>query len=226
MKQMKRLTKSLMFMILTMFMTMASVFAQVDKEYVKVTNERAKKIVNKLDIDDQSKAVRVQDIIAIQYRDLNAIHENRDLSQSKIKSDYKENKVQLDKHLEKLKRKTDKKVASLHKNFLRKLSKEIGPDKIDKIKDGLTYDVMPITYTGYVEMLPLLTDKQKSQLFDFLKEAREIAMDKGSSKEKHAVFGQYKGKINNYLSAEGVETKIAREVWEKKLKERQSASQK
>jgi hypothetical protein len=213
-------------MILAMLVFTKSIYAQkVDPEYIKVTNERAKKIVSKLDIDNELTASKVQDIIATQYQDLNVIHENKDISQSKIKADYKENKVQLDKRLDKLEKNTNKKVASLHKKFINKLSKQIGPDKIDEIKDGLTYGVVPITYTGYVEMLPLLTDKQKKHILDLLIEAREIAMDKGSSKEKHAVFGQYKGKINNYLSAEGVEMKRAREVWENKLKERQAASQ-
>jgi hypothetical protein len=34
-------------------------------------------------------------------------------------------------------------------------------------------------------------------------------MDAGTSKEKHAWFGKYKGKINNYLSAEGYNMKLA-----------------
>jgi len=36
-----------------------------------------------------------------------------------------------------------------------------------------------------------------------LKEARELAIDGGSAEEKTAIFGKYKGKINNYLSAQG-----------------------
>jgi hypothetical protein len=45
----------------------------------------------------------------------------------------------------------------------------------------------------------------------WLVEAREIAMDCGSSEEKHYWFGKYKGKINNYLSAEGYDLKKAEE---------------
>jgi hypothetical protein len=37
-----------------------------------------------------------------------------------------------------------------------------------------------------------------------LKEAREEAMDAGSAPEKTAIFQRYKGKINNYLSKQGI----------------------
>jgi hypothetical protein len=48
---------------------------------------------------------------------------------------------------------------------------------------------------------------------DLLKEAREEAMDGGSSQEKDAVFGRYKGKINNYLSKQGHNVKQAYQDW-------------
>src|SRR5690606_13482964 len=107
-----------------------------------------------------------------------------------------------------------------HDRFLKDLRMETDSTTVDRIKDGMTYNVVPITYQGYVEMLPTLTSTQKQHIYDLLVEAREIAMDKGSSEEKHAVFGKYKGKSNTYLSAEGVETKEARKAWEAKLKAR------
>jgi hypothetical protein len=57
--------------------------------------------------------------------------------------------------------------------------------------------------------LPTLTDEQKREILATLLEAREHAMDGGSSEEKHAIFGKYKGRINNYLSAEGFDLKAA-----------------
>jgi hypothetical protein len=53
-----------------------------------------------------------------------------------------------------------------------------------------------------------------------LLEAREHAMDGGSSEEKHAIFGKYKGRINNFLSAQGIDLKAA----EKELAARQEAA--
>jgi hypothetical protein len=45
-------------------------------------------------------------------------------------------------------------------------------------------------------------------------------MDAESSDKKHAVFGKYKGRINNYLSAEGYDLKKATEEWQQRIKER------
>ena len=67
-------------------------------------------------------------------------------------------------------------------------------------------------------MLPNLTAEQKSQINTYLTEAREFAMDAESSEKKHAWFGKYKGKINNYLSAAGIDMKKAGQEWEGRRK--------
>jgi len=84
----------------------------------------------------------------------------------------------------------------------------------------MTYRVMPITYAAYLDMLPGLTDAQRARIMDWLREARELAMDEGSSNAKHAVFGKYKGRINNYLSAEGYDLKKETEAWQQRIKQR------
>jgi hypothetical protein len=103
----------------------------------------------------------------------------------------------------------ESKLASLHRTYLARLAEELTPEQIDLVKDGHTYGVLPITFRVYQQMLPQLTSEQKSKILALLKEAREQAMDAGTSKEKHAWFGKYKGKINNYLSAEGYNMKLA-----------------
>jgi len=72
-----------------------------------------------------------------------------------------------------------------------------------------------VTYRRYQQVLPELTDEQKREILANLIEARELAMDGGSSDEKHAIFGKYKGRINNYLSAQGYDLRAA----EKRLAE-------
>jgi hypothetical protein len=67
-------------------------------------------------------------------------------------------------------------------------------------------------------MLPRLTDEQKRYIFIALYQARELAMDEGSSDAKHAVFGKYKGRINNYLSAQGYDLAKESKAWEERLK--------
>jgi hypothetical protein len=112
------------------------------------------------------------------------------------------------------------KLNDLHRRFVARLSVELTPEQVDKVKDGLTYGVVRITYDRYLDLLPRLNDEQKREILANLIEAREHAMDGGSSEEKHAIFGKYKGRINNYLSAQGFDLKAA----EKELAARQKSA--
>jgi len=110
----------------------------------------------------------------------------------------------------------DKKIAVLHGQFLTRLAKDLNPQQVDGVKDGMTYNVLHVTYRAYEEMLPNLTEEQKARILSDLTEAREHAMDAESSEKKHAWFGKYKGRINNYLSAAGIDMKKASEDWAKR----------
>lgn len=189
--------------------------------YRKVITGRADKIAIKLGIQDTVKKNVVRDIIADQYIALNDIHTSRDEKIKALKADKSLEKNARGIKVNEIEAEAGPKLARLHNEYIAKLSKQLNKDQIEKVKDGMTYSVLPITYKGYMEMLPDLKEKQKEQILAYLTEAREYAMNAGSSEKKHAWFGKYKGKINNYLSAEGVETKKAREDWEQKLKERQ-----
>ncbi|RYY10243.1 MAG: DUF3826 domain-containing protein [Cytophagaceae bacterium] len=92
-----------------------------------------------------------------------------------------------------------------------------------QVKDGMTYRVLPITMTAYEDMLPTLTAAQTTQMQAWLTEAREHAMDAGTSQEKHAWFGKYKGRINNYLSAAGIDMNQAGKDWQARLAARKAA---
>lgn len=192
----------------------------VDPEYVKVTNERAQKIVSDLKLNSKEDQLAVRDIIAEQYRSLSKIQEAREAKIAEIKKNITD-KAKQEKATEKLKNTTDKKILSLHKSYLNKLSKKLTNGQIVQVKDGMTYGVLPITVSGYNDMLPNLTDAQKKYIYNALVEAREHAMDAGSSKEKHAWFGKYKGRINNYLSKEGYDLNKESTDWHKRLEERE-----
>lgn len=212
------------FLLFFAFSTFTAVFAQnsakdesKDAAYLKAIDGRAEKIVTALAIDDAAKATRVKNIIANQYRALNDIQTQRD-NQIKSAKSATEEKEALNAKVKTYQDEANLQIEKLHKVYIESLSKELNQQQIDKVKDGMTYNVANITYDGYLSMIPKLTAKQKEQIKNWLSEAREHAMDAESSEKKHAWFGKYKGRINNYLSAEGYDLKKEGEEWESRRK--------
>ncbi|MDM8176085.1 DUF3826 domain-containing protein [Olivibacter sp. 47] len=206
--------------MLFLVILLPKLYAFEQDDYTQVITKRAQKIVDKLNLND-AKRLAVRTIIVRQYRDLNTIHTELEQKEQSYKASLAKEDAKL--QSEKAYEIAQAKLAKLHGKYLKRLGKELNEEQIEQVKNEMTYNVLPITYKGYLDMLPSLTETQKAQILSYLTEAREKAMDAGSSEAKHAWFGKYKGKINNYLSKEGVETKIARQVWEKKLKEKQQS---
>ncbi|MGK9126028.1 DUF3826 domain-containing protein [Olivibacter sp. SA151] len=206
--------------MLFLVILLPKLYAFEQDDYTQVITKRAQKIVDKLNLND-AKRLAVRTIIVRQYRDLNTIHTELEQKEQSYKASLAKEDAKL--QSEKAYEIAQAKLVKLHGKYLKRLGKELNEEQIEQVKNEMTYNVLPITYNGYLDMLPSLTETQKAQILSYLTEAREKAMDAGSSEAKHAWFGKYKGKINNYLSKEGVETKIARQVWEKKLKEKQQS---
>jgi hypothetical protein len=186
--------------------------------YTKTINQRAEKIVKTLAIADEGKAARVQAIIAGQYRKLTEIHDVSDAKIRLVKQQAGDDKEKQKQQADAIAGEATASLDKLHAEYLAALSAELTPDQVEVVKDGMTYGVLPITYKGYLEMIPTLTEEQKVQIMNYLVEAREHAMDAGSSDKKHWWFGKYKGRINNYLSAAGYNMKKEGEEWEKRRK--------
>ena len=169
-----------------------------DTAYTRVITERAGKIVATLGLPDSATFYRVRTIVAGQYRALNTVYAVRDSLLKQHPTDSLKKIIQQD---------VDTKIAGLHTAYLATLTKVLDSGQIDKVKDGMTYNVRQVTFNAYVQMIPQLTDQQKAVIMTDLIEAREHAMDAESSEKKHAWFGKYKGRINNYLSSQGLNTK-------------------
>ncbi|MBV7530200.1 DUF3826 domain-containing protein [Chitinophaga sp. sic0106] len=192
--------------------------AQVNPDYEKVLTERTSKIVKNLDITDSSRYHTVMNTIVHQYMDLNVVHEQYKTAVTGIKAD-SSNATAIKQQEEK----RNDALRTLHQRFIASLGKQLNPQQVDQVKDGMTYRVLPVTYSAYQDMLPQLTTAQKEQIYTWLLEARELAMDEGSSDDKHKVFGKYKGRINNYLSAAGYDLKKETAAWQQRLKERRDS---
>ncbi len=201
----------------------SSAWSQTDA-YLKTITDRAVKIVNTLSVKDSSIYNNTVQALVNQYSALNKIQEDNKAAADIVKKEA----LAAEETAARLKSTEEKKLASLqqlHTRFIGQLQQLLSPEQVDLVKDGMTYRVFPITYAAYQDMIPALTEAQKAKIYDWLKEAREIAMDAESSDKKHAVFGKYKGRINNYLSAEGYDLKKATDEWQQRIKERNKTSQ-
>jgi len=165
---------------------------QAEAKYTHVIDVRSQKIVDALNLSDTKKAAKVHDIIMAQYRALNSWHNTND---SRIKAAH---------HDKAAIAKINEPLRKMHDEYLAKLAQYLTPAQIETVKDGMTYGKVEFTFKGYCVEYLNLSEANKQEILEFLKQAREEAMDAGSSQEKSAIFNQYKGKINNYLSRQGI----------------------
>ena len=189
-----------------------------DPAYVESIVKRSQKIVDKLGIEDASKAKDVTNIIANRYFKLNDIYEARDAkvkaAKETLTGDAKNQAVQAAQN------EKDAALYRCHFEFPADLSLYLTPAQIEAVKDGMTYGVVKVTYDSHLDMIPTLTDEEKAQIMAWLIEAREIAIDAENSNKKHEAFGKYKGPIYNYLAARGYDLTKEREAWYERIKAR------
>ncbi|MCX6299765.1 MAG: DUF3826 domain-containing protein [Bacteroidetes bacterium] len=187
------------------------------KAYQKVITQRSNKIVLGLNIADSVVFYKVQNALVGQYSHLSALHNSLNGLVKTIKTTTTA-KEQIAASILLIENTRTEKLQVLHEQFIANISSVLSAIQIAQLKDGMTYSILPITQKAYEDMLPNLTAEQKAQINTYLTEAREFAMDAESSEKKHAWFGKYKGKINNYLSAAGIDMKKAGQEWEERRK--------
>ena len=184
-----------------------------DPEYVASIKMRSEKIVDGLNLSDRNVRSEVTRIIANRYFELNDIYTARDTAIDAAKS-------KLTGAIQAARDKADAALYRSHFAFPAALSLFLNDRQIEGVKDGMTYNVLHVTYSAQLDMIPTLKEEEKAQIYAWLVEAREYAMDAESSKKKHEAFGKYKGRINNYLSKHGYNLTKEREEWAKRVKAR------
>ena len=183
--------------------------AELETVYSANIDKRAADILKALALQDEAKAGRVRDAILAQYRSLRARDEAIDVmfqSLSKNAPGIETNRAAILKVLSK----------QLHDGFLKRLAADLTPEQIEQVKDRMTYNKVKVTYDAYCQIVPKLTDAEKTKILEMLKAAREEAMDGGSADEKTAIFQHHKDQINAVLNANGHDVIKATKEWEAK----------
>jgi Protein of unknown function (DUF3826) len=180
-------------------------------DYEAVIAGRATKIVDTLGMTDPEAVSRVHSTVTGFYRSLRVWDDHNGAERKQLKRDASdESKARL--------AALDAQLAAIRADFIQALAADLTPGQIDKVKDGLTFNVVHVTYKAYNEQILTLTPEQNTQIMAWLVEARDLAISEGSSEAKHAVFGKYKGRINNYLSKQGYDLKQSQKEWAERRK--------
>lgn len=176
-----------------------------DKEafYTKTLEDRADAILKDLALTDATKAAKVREAVIAQYRALRA----RDEAILVIIKEKGAEVAVIE---------ARKQSKTLHDQFLSTLAVVLTPEQIDVVKDRMTYGKVKFTYDAYCNIVPNLSDKDKAQIMELLKEAREEAIVGGTAAEKTAIFQKYKDQINGYLTAQGHDVQKAFQEWDAK----------
>lgn len=190
-----------------------------DPQYVESIVKRSQKIVDKLGLTDVKVAEDVRNVIANRYFELNDIYEVRDAKVKKIKESRLSGAAK-DDALKAAEYEKDAALYRSHFAYPANLSLFLDEKQIEVVKDGMTYGVVKVTYDATIDMIPSLKEEEKAQIYAWLIEAREFALDAENSDKKHAAFGKYKGRINNYLVKRGYDLTKEREEWYKRVKAR------
>lgn len=190
-----------------------------DPQYVESIVKRSQKIVDKLGLTDVKVAEDVRNVIANRYFELNDIYEVRDAKVKKIKESGLSGAAK-DDALKAAEYEKDAALYRSHFAYPANLSLFLDEKQIEVVKDGMTYGVVKVTYDATIYMIPSLKEEEKAQIYAWLIEAREFALDAENSDKKHAAFGKYKGRINNYLAKRGYDLTKEREEWYKRVKAR------
>lgn len=183
--------------------------AELEQVYTANITKRADNILSLLKLTDEAKAQRVKDAVLAQYRSLRARDEALDAmfqALSKNTPGIETNRAAVLQVLSK----------QLHQQFLARLTTELTAEQIEIVKDRMTYNRLKLAYDMYCEVLPRLSEAEKTKLIELLKAAREEAMDGGSADEKAAIFQRHKQGINALLSANGHPVEQAIKAWEAK----------
>ena len=203
--------------LMSMAQTVVLKSADRDTAYVRTILTRSEKNISALALTGDL-LENVRNLVANRYFELNDIYAERDttINQAKrtLTGDEKNRAIDAAKAL------CDSKLYRSHFAFPAQLSLYLSEEQVEAVKDGITMGVVKVTYDATLDMIPTLTDEEKAQILAWLKEARELALDAESSKKKHDVFGKYKGRINNYLSARGYDLVKEREAWYERIRAR------
>lgn len=93
--------------------------------------------------------------------------------------------------------------VSIHQDLMNALRQELTPAQVETMLDKYTIGKVAFTLKGYQAIVPDLTTEEETKILEYLKQAREQAIDYKSMTQISAIFEIYKTKCEQYLNSNG-----------------------
>jgi hypothetical protein len=116
--------------------------------------------------------------------------------------------------------------ASIHKDLMDVLKNELTPEQVEFVLDQYTIGKVAFTLKGYKAIVPDLTSEEETKITEFLKQAREQAIDYKNMNQISAIFEIYKTKSEQYLNSNGRNWRQLYKAYVDKVKAEKAAANK
>ena len=166
-----------------------------------------------LNLSDKIKAESVRNLIAHQYQQVSKIHGAKT---ARMDAARKLQKEEAEKENQAAWEESKAKLDKQRDLFIAALSRFLDKDQVELVKNEITGQGLKKEYEKFQALLPGLTAEQKKKVYDYLVEARDNAMNVLTSRERNQWFAKFRGRANNYLSAQGYNLRKATEELEAK----------
>ncbi len=115
---------------------------------------------------------------------------------------------------------------SIHKDLMDGLKRDCTPEQVEFILDQYTIGKVAFTLKGYKAIVPDLKPEEESRILEYLKQAREQAIDYKSMKQISAIFEIYKTKCEQHLNNNGRNWRQLFKAYVDKVKAEKAANKK
>ncbi len=108
---------------------------------------------------------------------------------------------------------------SIHENLMNGLRANLSEEQVEFILDKYTVGKVDFTFPVYKQIVPDMTAEEEAKILEYLKEAREMAVDYKNMKEISAIFEIYKTKCEKHLINNGRDWRALYKAFVKSLRD-------
>lgn len=177
------------------------------------------RLMQTLTLSDEWQAEQVRNLLAYQYQKMDEIYTHKQKQTAEMEQ-ASLGEAEKEKRAVKIWEDSKNALDAQRDEFFEKLDPLLNVEQIELVKNEMTHNGFQRELTRFEELLPDLNDEEKIVVVEYLKEARENALNVLTSRERNQWFAKYRGRANNYLSKQGYDLRKATEDLERTKEER------